>query len=163
VVKKGRTSKIYNTCPVMFSFQVAQATEWSIHAPLGSYKRHSKQCLAWYLLKYTLTCCHWPLLQLLEMLPPQDLATKEASGETTTSALQLEVHLLVAPQQCPWWSSVACFSCPQNVMWTELVCSVFSVIAIHRIASTEDCLKTEELSANSGRDATDHPAVFWGP
>jgi hypothetical protein len=82
----------------------------SICGLLGSYKMCSKQCLAQYPLKYTLTCCHRPLLQLLEVLPPQDPTIKEASmpsalellcTKTMTSALQLDVHLQVADGASP--------------------------------------------------------------
>jgi hypothetical protein len=100
----------------MFSFQdtlhcqVAQAMEWSICGMLGSYKKCSDQCLARYPHKYTLTCVHRPLLQLPEVFPPQDPATKEASmlsvlellcSKTTTSALQLEVHHLQVADGAP--------------------------------------------------------------
>jgi hypothetical protein len=138
---KGRTSNImHNTCSVRFSFQdtlhcqVAQAIEWSIHGPLSSHKRCSKQCLAWYPLQYTLICCHQPLLQLLEVLPPQDPTIKEASMPSalqlpcakTTSALQLQQEVLHLPTEC-------------YVKWSCLWC--VSVIAICRIAFLEgDCL-----------------------
>jgi hypothetical protein len=141
-------------CPVMFSFQNtlhcqgAHATEWSIHGPLSRYKRCSKQCLAWYPLQYALTCCHRPLLQLLEVLPPQDPTTREASmpsvlellfAKTTTSALQLEVHLQVAngaPDHPRWlshawgghWTNLLHLSTECYVMWAHLQC--VSVVAI---------------------------------
>jgi hypothetical protein len=163
---KGRTSNIlYNMCPVRFSFQdtlhcqVAQAIKWSIHGSLSSHKRCCKQCLAWYPLKYTLTCCHRPLLQLREVLPPQDPATKEVSmpsaellcAKSTTSASQLKVHLQVgdgAPQQCPqrlshaWgerWTNSLHLSKECYMKWAHLWC--VSVVAICRIAFLEgDCL-----------------------
>jgi hypothetical protein len=89
----------------------------------------------------TLTCCHRPLLHVREVLPPQNLTTKEASmpsvlellcAKTVISALQLEVHLQVgdeAPEQCPrqlshaWgrhWTNVLHLSIECYVKWARL-------------------------------------------
>jgi hypothetical protein len=91
-------------------------------------------------------------------------------AKTTISALQLEVHLPVAdraPQQCPRWFSHAWGGCWTNLLhlstecyvkWAHLVCQCHS--------HSQDCvprgrlsLKTEEISASSGTDATDHHEV----
>jgi hypothetical protein len=53
-----------------------------------------------------------------------------------------------------------CFICPQNVMSAVCYCRSYSQDCVPRGWLS---LKTEDLSASSGTDATDHHEVLWGP
>jgi hypothetical protein len=57
-----------------------------------------------------------------------------------------------------------CFICPQNITWSEVICSAFcSHLQDFICRGLSVWLNTEELSASSGTDAIGHHEVLWGP